>query len=88
MIHLKHILVKHQYEIDDLQKKLQEGTSFEDLAKRFSLCPSSRNGGDLGMIREGQTVKEFEDAAFALSENEISAPVKTSFGFHLIQRIK
>jgi peptidyl-prolyl cis-trans isomerase C len=88
MIHVRHILVKHQYEIDDIQRKLDEGISFEDLAKLFSQCPSSRKGGDLGAIREGQTVEEFEDTAFTLEVGETSKPVRTSFGYHLIQRIK
>lgn len=88
MIHVRHILVKHQYEIEDIQKKIQEGKSFEDLAKAFSLCPSNRKGGDLGAIREGQTVEEFEDAAFRLEVGEISPPVRTSFGYHLIERVK
>jgi peptidyl-prolyl cis-trans isomerase C len=83
---LSHILTDHEYEIQDIQKLLKEGESFADLAKRFSKCPSGASGGSLGEISKGQTVKEFEDAAFALSSGDISEPVKTQFGFHLIQR--
>ncbi|MCB0348561.1 MAG: peptidylprolyl isomerase [Bdellovibrionales bacterium] len=88
MIHVKHILVKQQYEMDDLLRKLNDGMSFEDAAQKFSICPSGKKGGDLGVIREGQTVEEFEDAAFALAIDEMSGPVRTSFGLHLIKRIR
>lgn len=83
----KHILVQHEYEAKDLQKKLQEGKSFEDLAKDYSLCSSSRNGGDLGEFPKGAMVPAFEKALLQLKENEISGIVKTQFGFHLIKRL-
>ena len=82
----KHILVEHEHEAQDLVKKLGEGTSFEDLAKSFSKCPSGKSGGDLGEFGPGQMVKPFEDAVIALSEGETSPPVKTEFGYHLIKR--
>lgn len=85
-IRASHILVQHQHEIEDIQKKLQEGEPFSDLAQKFSQCPSSNQGGDLGFFTKGQMVEEFEAAAFALAPSEVSGPVRTSFGFHLIQR--
>lgn len=85
-IKARHILVKQEYEIQDLQKKLAEGAKFEDLARAFSLCPSGRAGGDLGEFGRGRMVPSFEQAAFALSVNEVSPPVRTQFGYHLIQR--
>jgi parvulin-like peptidyl-prolyl isomerase len=85
-IRARHILVEQQYQIEDLQKKLKEGTSFEDLAKRFSTCPSGKNGGDLGHFGPGQMVESFDEAAFGLKVGEISGPVKTRFGYHLIKR--
>ena len=85
-INASHILVENEYEAQDLLKKLKEGSSFEDLAKKFSKCPSGKNGGSLGEFGRGQMVKPFEDAAFALQANEVSKPVQTQFGFHLIQR--
>ena len=87
-IEAKHILVEQAYEADDLLKKLNEGTSFSELAMKFSKCPSGRNGGDLGEFGKGMMVKPFEDAAFALDVNEVSQPVQTQFGYHLIQRTK
>ncbi len=82
----KHILVEQEYEAQDLIKKLGEGETFETLAQKFSKCPSSQEGGDLGEFTKGQMVKPFEDAAFALGVGETSAPVKTQFGYHLIHR--
>lgn len=83
----RHILVRHEYEIKDVQRKLREGVAFEDLARDFSLCPSSRNGGDLGEFPRGRMVPAFEKALAKLSTGEVSPPVKTSFGYHLIQRL-
>ena len=85
-IRAKHILVEHEFEVKDIQKKLEEGVSFETLAKDFSKCPSGQEGGDLGHFSRGQMVKPFEEAAFALEVGEVSGAVKTQFGFHLIKR--
>ena len=85
-IRVRHILVQHDYEIKDLQRKLAEGKSFEELAKRFSSCSSSQKGGDLGRFGKSRVVKEFEDAAFALSPGQVSEAVRTKFGYHLIKR--
>lgn len=84
----RHILVTNEYEAHDILKLLNEGKEFADLAKKFSKCPSAKAGGDLGEFGPGQMVETFNDAAFALKIDEISAPVKTRFGFHLIQRYK
>lgn len=86
-VNAQHILVDHEHEAQDLIKKLDEGTSFEDLAKDFSKCPSGRSGGNLGEFARGMMVKPFEDAAFALEVGQTSSPVKTQFGYHLIKRI-
>lgn len=81
-----HILVKNEFEAKDLLKKISEGKSFEDLAKDFSLCPSSRNGGDLGEFPQGRMVPVFEKALLSLKTGEVSGIVRTQFGFHLIRR--
>lgn len=87
--HVRHILAKHRYEIDDLIRKLQNGADFGELAKKFSQCPSAPTGGDLGVLKRGQADIDFEEAALALEENEItSKPIRTRFGYHLIQRLK
>ena len=85
-IKARHILVKQEFEAQDLLKKISQGESFEKLAKDFSECPSSADGGDLGEFGKGMMVPSFESAAFALKVNEVSAVVKTQFGYHLIQR--
>jgi peptidyl-prolyl cis-trans isomerase C len=85
-ISAQHILVNHEYEILDLQKKLSEGTAFEDLARDFSECPSGKEGGSLGEFGKGMMVPSFEKAAFQLLPGEVSGIVRTQFGFHLIKR--
>jgi peptidyl-prolyl cis-trans isomerase C len=87
-ISAKHILVNHEYEIQDILKKLAEGEDFSDLAQEYSTCPSSEQGGDLGQFGIGMMVKPFEAAAFALEVGQVSGPVKTQFGHHLIMRTK
>src|SRR4051812_24756169 len=62
----KHILVEQEYEAQDLLKKLAEGKSFEELAQKFSKCPSGQRGGDLGEFGKGRMVAPFEEAAFGL----------------------
>lgn len=81
-----HILVEKEHEAEDLLKKIAAGESFEALARQFSQCPSGKQGGMLGTFGRGQMVKPFEDAAFALQPGQISKPVRTQFGFHLIKR--
>ena len=85
-IKASHILVENEHQCQDLLKKLGEGKTFESLAKEFSTCPSGRNGGSLGAFGKGQMVKPFEDAAFGLKPGEVSQPVRTQFGYHLIKR--
>ena len=83
----KHILVTHEYEGKDLLKKLNDGKTFEELAKDFSLCSSGSNGGDLGEFSKGMMVPQFENALLLLKENEVSDLVKTQFGWHIIKRL-
>ena len=84
---VRHILVKTKAKADDIYKQLQDGADFSDLAKKFSEDTGSKaNGGKL-TISKGQTVAPFDVTAFALKKNEISKPVKTEFGFHVIQAL-
>lgn len=81
----KHILVDSEEKANDIKIKIESGLSFEEAAKEFSSCPSSAQGGDLGSFTKGRMVPEFEAAAFELEIGEISSPVKTQFGYHLIK---
>lgn len=80
-----HILVKTREECEMLKKKLDKGARFADLAKRHSICPSGRRGGDLGEFRRGQMVKPFDDAVFKGELLTVLGPIKTQFGYHLIK---
>ena len=86
-VQASHILVKEEKEADDVKAKLDDGVSFEDLAKECSTCPSREKGGDLGYFGRGQMVKEFEEAAFDLNVGEVTGPVKTQFGYHMIKLV-
>ncbi len=75
--------------INDLLKRIEEGEDFAELAKQYSQDPGSgAQGGELGFAKRGIFAPEFEAAAFSLAENEISEPVETEFGFHIIQNLK
>jgi len=66
-------------------KKINAGKDFAQLAKKYSECPSGNNGGDLGFFSRGKMVPEFENAAFTMEIGQVSTPVKTQFGYHLIK---
>lgn len=87
-ISARHILVEQRYEAEDIKKKLDQGGDFADLARKFSRCPSSKSGGELGTFGRGRMVPSFEEAAFGLGVGDVSEPVRTQFGYHLIQRTK
>lgn len=84
-VHAAHILVKTSQEANSILFDLNRGANFEETAKQKSICPSKRNGGDLGWFGKGQMVKEFEDAAFSTQPGKLSGIVKTQFGFHVIK---
>lgn len=85
-IRVRHIVVKTLDEALQIRKRLQEGEDFAELARRYSISPSAKWGGDLGYIQRGQVGKEFEKAAFSLKRpGDISDIVKTTFGYHIIQ---
>lgn len=84
-IRARHILVKTEDEAKAIIDRLKKGADFATLAKEKSTGPSGKKGGDLGYFTEGQMVKPFEEAAFKLKPGEISDPVKTQFGWHVIK---
>jgi len=84
-VRASHILVEDEKLAKQLKADIEKGASFESMAREHSSCPSKAKGGDLGWFGKGQMVKPFEEAAFSTPENQISAPVKTQFGYHLIK---
>jgi peptidyl-prolyl cis-trans isomerase C len=86
MVKASHILVSSLNEANTLKEQIQNADDFAAKARQHSKCPSGRNGGDLGNFSRGKMVKPFEDAAFALNVGDISEPVQTQFGYHLIMR--
>lgn len=85
-VHARHILLNSEAEAKDARKKIDEGKSFEEVAKSASKdAGSAKNGGDLGYFTKDKMVPEFANAAFAMKKGEISAPVKSSFGWHIIK---
>jgi len=87
-VHCAHILVKTQTEAKIILERLKKGEKLANIARQVSLCPSGKRGGDLGNFGGGVMVREFETAAFALKKGDISQPVKTKYGYHIIKRLE
>lgn len=85
MVKASHILVDSEEKANEALEDITDGLSFEETAEKYSSCPSKQSGGDLGQFGRGQMVKEFEDAVFSMEVGEISEPVKTQFGYHIIK---
>ncbi len=81
----RHILVKTVEQCEELKSKIEAGADFAEVAKQFSSCPSGRQGGNLGEFTPGQMVKEFDEVVFSGEVNKVLGPVKTQFGYHLIE---
>jgi peptidyl-prolyl cis-trans isomerase C len=80
-----HILVESEEDAEEIRAELEEGADFATTARERSTGPSGPNGGELGWFTKGRMVPEFEEAVIALSAGEISAPVQTQFGWHVIK---
>ena len=85
-VRASHILVEKHSQALKVLEELKAGRDFKGLARKHSTCPSRKRGGDLGFFGRGRMVKEFERAAFALKVGEVSGPVKTQFGYHVIKK--
>ena len=81
----RHILVATEAECTELKTKIEAGADFADVAKQHSSCPSSRQGGDLGEFGPGQMVPEFDKVVFSAEVSKVQGPVKTQFGYHLLE---
>ena len=83
----RHILVKTKDEAETLKRKLAGGADFDSLAKKHSLCNSAKKGGDLGEFGPGKMLKAFDNVVFKKPILTVHGPIKTKFGFHLIETI-
>jgi len=81
----RHILVKTEQACEDLKTQIEGGTDFAEAAKAHSDCPSGKSGGDLGEFSPGQMVREFDDVVFSAELGKVHGPVRTQFGYHLIE---
>ncbi len=84
-VNASHILVKTEQDAQVAYYDVTHGKAFEDVAKEKSMCPSKKQGGNLGWFGRGMMVKEFETATFSLKKGDISKPVKSQFGWHIIK---
>jgi peptidyl-prolyl cis-trans isomerase C len=83
--HARHILVDSEQTCEELKTKIEAGSDFAELAQKHSQCPSGKNGGDLGEFSQGQMVPEFDRVVFEGELSKTHGPVKTQFGYHLIE---
>ena len=81
----RHILVDSEEICLELKREIEEGADFAAVAKEHSSCPSSRQGGDLGEFGPGMMVPEFDKVVFSAPVNPVQGPVKTQFGYHLLE---
>jgi len=87
-IKCSHILVKKQSEAIEILDKIKNGEKFGKMARQFSTdSGSAKRDGSLGYFGRGKMVKEFENAAFALQVGQITEPIKTQYGYHIIKRL-
>lgn len=81
----RHILVDTKEECLQLKDRIDAGEDFADVARAHSNCPSKAQGGDLGQFGPGMMVKEFDAVVFSADINTVQGPVKTQFGYHLLE---
>jgi peptidyl-prolyl cis-trans isomerase C len=81
----RHLLVATEEKCNEIKDQIAAGASFADMAKEHSSCPSGRSGGDLGSFSKGQMVPEFDQVVFEQELNVVHGPVKTQFGYHLLE---
>ena len=81
----RHILVSTEEKCNELKTVIEQGADFAQVARENSSCPSSRDGGNLGSFGRGQMVPEFDQVVFSAPVNVVQGPVKTQFGYHLLE---
>lgn len=83
----RHILVDTEEQCQNLKTEIEGGADFAALASEHSKCPSGKSGGDLGSFGPGEMVKEFDTVVFNEAVGQVHGPVRTQFGFHLLEII-
>lgn len=81
----RHILVDTEEQCLQLKERIEAGEDFAAIAREYSSCPSKAQGGDLGQFGPGMMVKEFDEVVFSADVNTLQGPVKTQFGYHLLE---
>lgn len=82
---VRHILVKDKDQAEQLKKKILAGNDFAKIAKQFSTCNSAKRGGELGEVKKGQLVPVIDKLVFSAAERVLHGPIKSQFGFHLVE---
>ena len=83
----RHIIVKTKKQADDIKQRLDKGEDFAKLARQFSKCPSAKKGGDLGEFTQGTMVRAFDNVVFKKELLTVHGPIKTQYGYHLIETL-
>lgn len=81
----RHILVDTEEHCQALKEEIEAGADFAEVAREHSSCPSGKQGGDLGEFGPGMMVKEFDEVVFSADVNTVQGPVRTQFGYHLLE---
>ncbi|MGL4475680.1 MAG: peptidylprolyl isomerase [Shewanella sp.] len=81
----RHLLVSSEAKCNELKQQIENGADFAEIAKAHSSCPSGAQGGELGSFGPGMMVKEFDEVVFSAPLNQVQGPVKTQFGYHLLE---
>ena len=81
----RHILVETEEACQQLKDQIEAGSDFAEMARQHSRCPSGKQGGDLGEFSQGQMVPEFDAVVFSGELGQVHGPVKTQFGYHLLE---
>ena len=81
----RHILVDSEQQCVELKKEIEAGADFAEIARQHSNCPSGKQGGELGEFSRGQMVREFDEVVFSGELNKVHGPIKTQFGYHLLE---
>ena len=85
MAFARHILVDTEEQCIALKEQIEGGADFAELARQHSSCPSGQRGGELGSFGPGMMVREFDEVVFSAPVNTVQGPVKTQFGYHLLE---